>query len=114
MDNTTLTLTIGLGLLIFGSVYSFLVVASPPSEGNTWIYVCVGVAVTLGGVTAFTDLVIESGGDYWQLILAPWAGFALTGVPIIIGQLIKVYADVKRNSSIIVRGHRDHARIHRG
>ena len=80
-------IAIGLGLVIFGILYAIRIALRPFPPHRTWLSVVVGDAATdVGSSLALWSLT----GD-WRLCLVPWIAHALTGGPMIIGQVLKHY-----------------------
>lgn len=73
------------GLFVFGVLYSALVALRPLPARFTWLEVVIGDAITDMGTSAL----IYRGTRDWRLALAPWICHALTGLPMILGQVLK-------------------------
>lgn len=75
-----------------GTGYSWLVIRQPWRPGMTWLGVVVGCA--------FTNLIIsvilwEITGSWQASLLIPWGCYTLTGVPIILGQILREQSRVR-------------------
>lgn len=88
-----LQLTLGLGmlssgLLVFGAWYAWYIYHKPFSPKYTWASVFFGVSVTLLGYACYLLFRLP----FWMAVeaaLAIFVAFALTGGPMIVGQLLK-------------------------
>jgi hypothetical protein len=94
-----LTICSAAGLVVFGVVYAVLVALQPLRP--TWFEVVIGVAVTLIGASLMAFDLYRLGT--WWAVGAFWAAFALTGGPMIVGQIIKANYFRREAADLIVR-----------
>lgn len=84
--NRFLTLTaIAAGLFTFGVGYAYRIAVKPFPPHRTWLSVVVGDTATDVGMSLI--LYVQTGD--WRLAAVPWFSHALTGLPMILGQVVK-------------------------
>ena len=76
---------VGVGLTVFGWLYAYRIAVRPFPPHRTWLSVVVGDAATDAGASA--ALLVLSRDR--RLALIPWIAHALTGAPMIVGQVLK-------------------------
>jgi hypothetical protein len=76
---------IAAGLIAFGWLYAYRIAIRPFPPHQTWLSVVIGDAVTDAGASA--ALLVLSKDR--RLALVPWVAHALTGIPMIVAQLLK-------------------------
>ena len=82
---------ITIGLIVIGVLYAVIIYNWPVER--TWLEVFIGVGVTIAGEMLATAIVLlhyELLSQLWWIIPFPLAAFACTGLPMIIGQEIKL------------------------
>lgn len=72
-------------LLVFGVIYAFYIAIHPFAPRHTWLSVVIGDAATDLGASAMLWMLTRDR----NIILIPWVAHALTGLPMILGQLLK-------------------------
>lgn len=82
-------------LLIFGIVYAILIARKPFPPKWTWVSVTIGVGITCFGIG---EILWIFTGNYF-LTFVPIIGFALTGGPMIVGQITK---HILQNGGVVI------------
>lgn len=85
LKNKLNTLLVALSLLSFGIAYAYRIAIKPFRARNTWFSVVIGDAATDIGSFAFIYIWTKK----INLALIPIISHLITGLPMIIGQLIK-------------------------
>lgn len=96
----TLLALISIVLLIFGISYAVYIYHWPAAAGWTWLSVFIGAGFTLIGEAAAILVILAFSGlllDYWYIALAGPVAFSYTGLPMIVGQVIKYRAQKRAN-----------------
>lgn len=76
-------------LTTFGVLYATYIYHKPPREGDTWISVVIGDAITDVGMASITALILVYSKQWdrlWWMIFIPIYCHLLTGGPMIVGQ----------------------------
>ena len=73
-------------LFVGGIGYAIRVVRRPPRPGLTWVSVVIGCFFTNAAISI---LVWELTQDWRAALVVPWGCYALTGGPMIMGQVLK-------------------------
>lgn len=85
LKNKLNTLLVALSLLSFGIAYAYRIAIQPFRARNTWLSVVIGDAAT--DIASFAFIYIWT--RKLSLALIPIISHLITGLPMIIGQLIK-------------------------
>ena len=94
-------IVIVLVLIVTGASYAALIYHSPPPYGWTWVSVVVGDAFTDLGMSGalFIGMIYLFGLDMalagWWLVIIPEIAHICTGVPMVVGQIMKKKNDDK-------------------
>lgn len=95
-----------IGSFVFGCGYSWLIAYRPFPSGLTWLSVVVGCS--------FTNLMIsillwELTQEWRASVLIPWGAYVLTGLPMVLGQILREHSHVSEACRFIEECRRDEA-----
>ena len=93
-----LPITVSIGLLLFGIGYAYRIAIRPFPARRTWVSVVIGDAVT--DIGSFLLIWHFTGGN-WLIALAPVASHVLTGLPMILGQLLKHHFETNAANDLV-------------
>lgn len=86
-------LFIAAGMAAFGVAYAWRIATKPFDVGKTWQSVVIGDAVTDCGSSLVLWVALEryipGRRNRLAICLIPWISHAITGLPMIVGQLLK-------------------------
>ncbi len=90
---------LGLGMIAFGIIYAIKIAIRPFDTGETWKSVVIGDGMTDVGSGMLLWVLLEQYISNWKtrlgLCLIPLFSHALTGGPMITGQVLKNYYEVQ-------------------
>lgn len=89
--------------VIGSSVYATYIYHRPSPAGWTWVSVVWGNVLVELATSAFIAAVLWDAGlldVFWFIILAPWVSQMVWGIPMIIGQVLKLLSQLVENGDL--------------